>query len=71
MQVADWMDMSATTIPAMKTTNKNILESGSSCALPNLFPADIALKWIGGSYPFWKLSFSALGAMPITAVFFA
>jgi drug/metabolite transporter (DMT)-like permease len=56
----------------MKTTNKNILGVGSLVLAMLIFSLqDIAVKWIGGSYPILEIViFRGLVAMPITLLFF-
>jgi len=56
----------------MKTTNKNILGVGSIVLGLLIFSLqDIAVKWIGGSYPILEIViFRGLVAMPITLLFF-
>ena len=56
----------------MKTTNKNILGVGSLVLALLIFSLqDIAVKWIGGSYPILEIViFRGLVAMPITLLFF-
>ncbi len=56
----------------MKTTNKNILGVGSLVLALLIFSLqDIAVKWIGGSYPILEIViFRGIIAMPITLLFF-
>lgn len=56
----------------MKTTNKNILGVGSLVLAILIFSLqDIAVKWMGGSYPILEIViFRGLIAMPITLLFF-
>src|SRR5258708_27150890 len=66
-------NMSATNnTKPMKTTNKNILGVGSLVLALLIFSLqDIAVKWIGGSYPILEIViFRGLVAMPITLLFF-
>ena len=59
-------------IMPMKTTNKNILGVGSIVLGLLIFSLqDIAVKWIGGSYPILEIViFRGIVAMPITLLFF-
>jgi len=59
-------------IMPMKTTNKNILGVSSIVLGLLIFSLqDIAVKWIGGSYPILEIViFRGLVAMPITLLFF-
>jgi len=56
----------------MKTANKNILGVGSIVLGLLIFSLqDIAVKWIGGSYPILEIViFRGIIAMPITLLFF-
>jgi len=56
----------------MKTTNKNLLGVGSLVLAMLIFSLqDIAVKWIGGSYPILEIViFRTLIAMPATLFFF-
>jgi drug/metabolite transporter (DMT)-like permease len=56
----------------MKTINKNILGVGSLVLAILIFSLqDIAVKWMGGSYPILEIViFRGLIAMPITLLFF-
>jgi len=56
----------------MKTTNKNILGVGSLVLAILIFSLqDIAVKWMGGSYPILEIViFRGLIAMPLTLLFF-
>ncbi len=56
----------------MKTANKNILGVGSLVLALLIFSLqDIAVKWIGGSYPILEIViFRGIVAMPITLLFF-